>query len=487
MSTPKLNYINNQWVDSGNYKNSVNPSTGEVLGTWADATPQNVNDAIAVALKTFKETDWKDNRHLRAKALNEMADRFEEYHDKLVEMLSLENGKVLAEAKFEMDMVAQKLRYYAGLTLTSSGRAMETSPGIFSMVTTQPIGVAGIIVPWNSPVVLLIRSLAPALAAGCTTVIKMPAPTALCNNLVSEVFAATRSLPAGVCNLFTEAPGGQGSHILIDDKNVPTISYTGSTKVGSVLMGNMAKNLKLFGFELGGKTPMLVFNDADLERTLPALEKAITVFAGQFCMTGSRILVQSGIADKLREGLGKRLANVKVGPGIDPKSDMGPMIDKPNVARVNGIVEKAIATGAKVITRGGPATEGDLAKGAFYRPTLLEVTDNKLPIVQEETFGPVATLQVFETEAEAVALANDNIYGLAASVWSSDVDLPLRVVRELDAGTVWINDWAQINDEFEEGGFKMSGPRRLNGEAALWDFQEIKHIYHNAGTIATRK
>jgi len=483
MNTAKLNLINNEWVDSGDHRDSINPATGEVIGTWANATPENVNNAIEVALKAFKESEWKDNRYLRYKALNEMADLFEKYNDQLVEILSLENGKLKGEAQFEVSMCAPKLRYYAALAVTSSGRALETSPGIFSMVVSQPIGVAGIIAPWNSPVVLLIRSLAPALAAGCTTVIKMPAPTALCNALLSEIFKATTSLPPGVINLFTEAPGGEGSHIMIDSKDIPTISYTGSTKVGKILMGNMAKNLKRFGFELGGKTPMLVFNDADLERTLPLLEKAITVFAGQFCMTGSRILVQSGIAGQLRERLGQRLEAVKVGPAADPASDMGPIIDKPNVARINKVVEDAIALGAKVITRGGPAVEGDLAKGAFYRPTLLEVNDNSLSIVQEETFGPVATLQVFETEAEAIALANDNIYGLAASVWSSDVDLPLRVARELDAGTVWINDWAQINDEFEEGGFKQSGPHRLNGEAALDDFLELKHIFHNAGTV----
>ena len=486
MSTAKLNFINNKWVDSGIYRDSVNPSNGKILGQWAEASSQNVQEAIDVALKTFKETDWKENRYLRAKVLNEMADRFEAYADKLIEMLTLENGKVIQEAAFELMGTPRKLRYFAGLTLTSSGRALETAPGIFSMVLPQPIGVAGIIVPWNSPVILLIRSLAPALAAGCTTVIKMPSATALVNNLISQVFEATKSLPAGVCNLFTEGPTGKGSPMLIDDKNVPAISYTGSTKIGKILMENMSKNLKRFGLELGGKTPMLIFNDADLNKALPVLEKSITVFAGQYCMTGSRILVQSGIASKVREGLARRLENVKVGPGNDPTSDMGPVIDKPNVARINSIVEKAIGDGAKVITRGGPVLEGELAKGAFYRPTLLEVSDNSLSIVQEETFGPVATLQVFETEAEAILLANDNIYGLSASVWSSHVDLPLRVARELDAGTVWINDWSQIDDEFEEGGFKMSGPGRLNGEAALWEFQEIKHIFHNSGTIRSK-
>ncbi|RWY46078.1 aldehyde dehydrogenase family protein [Mucilaginibacter gilvus] len=484
MKTAKLNLINNEWVDSGDHQESINPATGEVIGTWANATSKNVASAINVAVKTFKESAWKDDRHLRAKALNEMADLFEAYTERLIDILSLENGKLKGEAAFEVSMCPAKLRYYASLTLTSSGRALETSPGSFSMVVSQPIGVAGIIAPWNSPVVLLIRSLAPALAAGCTTVIKMPAPTALVNAMLSEIFKSTKSLPAGVINLFTEAAGGEGSHMLIMSKDIPTISYTGSTKVGKILMSDMSQNLKRFGFELGGKTPMLVFNDVDLDRALPILEKAITVFAGQFCMTGSRILVQSGIAERLKSELGKRLAAVKVGPASDPSSDMGPIIDKPNVMRINKVVDEAIAAGAKVIVRGGPATDGALSKGAFYRPTLLEVNDNSMSIVQEETFGPVATIQVFNTEAEAIALANDNIYGLAASVWSSNVDLPLRVARELDAGTVWINDWAQINDEFEEGGFKQSGPRRLNGEAAMDDFLEIKHIYHNAGIVS---
>jgi betaine-aldehyde dehydrogenase len=228
---------------------------------------------------------------------------------------------------------------------------------------------------------------------------------------------------------------------------------------------------------------MIVFNDADLDKALPMLEKAITVFAGQFCMTGSRILVQSGIAEKLKKELSERLRNVKVGPASDPTSDMGPMIDMANVERVDKIVEDAVMHGAKVLIRGGRTSYNGLSNGAFYAPTLLEVTDNSMSIVQEETFGPVATIQLFDTPEEAVALANASIYGLAASVWSQDVDLPLRIGRELQVGTVWINNWAQVNDEFEEGGFKFSGIGRLNGLAALNDFTEYKHFYHHTGTL----
>ncbi|EPF74764.1 hypothetical protein GCM10025882_01100 [Acinetobacter gyllenbergii] len=230
---------------------------------------------------------------------------------------------------------------------------------------------------------------------------------------------------------------------------------------------------------------MIVFKDADLDLVLPKLEKALTIFAGQFCMTGSRLLVQRELADELKQKLAQRLEAVKVGPAADPSSDMGPLIDKDNVARVDAVVEKAIAEGAKVIVRGGPITEGALAKGAFYRPTLLEVNDNAMEIIQEETFGPVLTLQVFDTEAEAIALANDNQYGLAASIWSRDVDLPLRVATEMEAGTVWINDWAVVYDEFEEGGFKNSGLGRMNGMAAMDDFIEYKHITISTGVSRT--
>jgi acyl-CoA reductase-like NAD-dependent aldehyde dehydrogenase len=469
-----LNWVGGQWVDSPVHRPVLDPATGNQIGTFALADADLVRRAVDVAHQTFRESDWRHDRQLRAKVLNSMADRVEERRDELIELLALNNGKIVPEATFEVSMVPSKLRWWAAMALTEQGRASAMPGQRTSIVVREAVGVAGIIVPFNSPVILAVRSLAPALAAGTTAVVKFPEETALVNSLFAEVMSESAGLPAGVVNA-VNADREAGS-VLVESPRVPVISFTGSTATGRQISAQGAGRLKRFGLELGGKTPMILCESADLEEALPTVQRAITVFAGQFCMAGSRLLVHRSIADRVRKELVERLGSVRVGPASDPTSEMGPLISTSNVARVDTVVEQAIADGATALVRGGPSTDPRLAGGAFYEPTLLEVSDQSAAIIQQETFGPVLTLQVFDTEEEAIALANDSEYGLSASVWSRDVDQPLRIAHQLESGTVWINGWAVVYDEFEEGGYKQSGAGRLNGTSAMDDFLEFKHI-----------
>jgi acyl-CoA reductase-like NAD-dependent aldehyde dehydrogenase len=308
----------------------------------------------------------------------------------------------------------------------------------------------------------------------------MPGQTALVANLVSQIIAQVESLPRGVINIFTES-GNTGAPFLVASPDVQVISYTGSTTIGRMVAAAGAPTLKRMNLELGGKTPMIVFDDASLDAVVPLLAAGITTFAGEFCMTGSRILVQRGVAEEVRARLAGILENVRVGNGLDPETDMGPLIDKANVTRVDGLVEAALAY-AKPIVRGGPATDGALAAGAFYRPTLLEVDDVDNDLVQKEIFGPVATFEIFDTEADAIARANATEFGLAAGLFTNDLNISRRMSRELKAGTVWTNTWAAINDGFAEGGYKQSGIGRLRGPLAISDFQEAKTVVHSIPT-----
>jgi acyl-CoA reductase-like NAD-dependent aldehyde dehydrogenase len=443
-----------------------------VLGQYSAGGRVEAAAAITAARNAFDSGTWAHDPQLRSRALLELADRLDERADAIALTISREMGKPLGDATLEATWSPSTLRYNAGTALSQTGASAEISPGVFATATREPIGVAGIIVPWNSPLALLVRALGPALAAGCTTVIKLPGQTALVNSLIAEAVAATGSLPNGVVNIFTEA-GNEGAPLLVESPDVDVINYTGSTKVGRQVAEKGARTLKRICLELGGKTPLVVFEDADIEAVAPLVVTALTKFNGEFCMTGSRLLVQRSVADAYRKRIASLLESLTIGRADDLNSDMGPLVDRANVARIDRFVEDAKRY-ARIVVRGGPIVEGPLASGAFYRPSMLETEALDVPLIQEEIFGPVLSFETFATEDEAIARANATIYGLAAAVFTKDVDRAHRVARAIKAGTVWTNTWGLVNDAFEEGGFKYSGIGRARGARAMEEFQEVK-------------
>jgi betaine-aldehyde dehydrogenase len=473
---PARHWIDGEWVRSATVAQSVSPSTGDVLGEYYAGGRVEAAAGITAARNAFNTGVWPHDPQLRSLALIELAHRLEERADVIALTISREMGKILGDATLEATWSPSTLRYNAGTALSQTGTSAEIAPGVFATAMREAIGVAAIIVPWNSPLALLVRALGPALAAGCTTIIKMPGQTALTNSLIMQAVATTKSLPKGVVNIFTESGNG-GAPLLVESPDVDVINYTGSTKVGRQVAEKAAQTLKRVCLELGGKTPLVVFDDVDIDDFAPLVVSALTKFNGEFCMTGSRVLVQRSVADAWRQRIASLLEKVAVGRADDPNSQMGPVIDRANVERINGIVEDA-SRYARIIVRGGPIVDGPLAAGAFYRPSMLETEALDVPLVQDEIFAPVLSFETFTTEAEAITRANATVFGLAAAVFTKDIDRAQRVAHAIKAGTVWINTWGLVHDAFEEGGFKHSGIGRARGARAMEEFQEVKTQVH---------
>ena len=470
---PSRAWIGGAWRDGGTVRASTSPSTGEALGEYCDGGEDDARSAVEAARTAFDRSGWASDRALRSRALRQLADRLEERADAVALMLSREGGKLHGQTQWEVRGSVEWLRYAAASALLqTAGRAMETAPGVFFRSDPEPMGVVGVISPWNSPIILSVRAIGPALAAGCTVVLKLPHQTGLTNGLFAQAVAATELLVPGVLNVFTES-GSAGASALVESPDVDAISFTGSTSTGRVIAANGARTLKRVNLELGGKTPLIVFDDADLAVAVPQIVMALCAMNGQFCCTGGRVLVQRGVADALRAALVGAYENVRLGTSEDPEAQLGPLIDRDSVGRVDRDVSQA-GPDARFLVRGGPVTEGPLAAGAFYRPTLIEVDRLDSIVVQKELFGPVQTFEVFDDETEAVARANATEYGLAASLFTRDPALSRRVGKAIRAGHIWTNCWGVLSEHFEQSGYKQSGVGVLCGPRAIEEFQEIK-------------
>jgi betaine-aldehyde dehydrogenase len=467
-------WIAGEWTGTPTL-DSIDPATGEAIGQFADGGADEADAAIAAARHVFDRTTWAQDARLRQDVLLGWAAALDNERETLATLLTRENGKAIAQSRGEIAGAISEVRYYAGLARHIAGHVLEPEPGTISTMLREAAGVAAIIVPWNAPAVLLVRSLAPALAAGCTAVVKPASQTSLITAAMLRCLEHP-ALPKGAVNLVNEQ-GHAASQRLSDSHGVDVVSFTGSTATGKKIMAAAADSMKKLSLELGGKSCCLVFDDVEIATVAPRLARAATIISGQQCTAARRVLVHASRAAEMREHLAGALAKLKVGPGIDPAMDIGALIDASTRDAVERTIERACDMADRVLLRGAGSGH------AFLSPTLVEHGDPKAFFCQDEIFGPFVTLEVFEGEQEALEKANDTVFGLSASVWTHDGARAWRTARALRNGTVWINDHNKLFAEAETGGYRQSGLGRLHGYDALADFTEVKHICMPAGVV----
>ncbi|MEI7848347.1 MAG: gamma-aminobutyraldehyde dehydrogenase [Chloroflexota bacterium] len=469
-------WINGQWVDSkgGGMMTVENPATGEVIDEVTDATREDVDLAVQAAKTAFYDGRW--SRLVpseRSKALWKLADLLEQHAEEFARMESLNTGKPYKFVSMGADLpfAIDNLRFFAGAARDTHGNhAGEYYPGYTSIYRRDPVGVVGQIAPWNYPLMMGVWKIGPALAAGCTTVFKPASITPLTSLRLAELIKEA-GIPDGVVNVIT---GRNAGRLLVEHPDIRLISVTGSTEVGQSIMRNAATTIKRVHLELGGKAPVLVFDDADVELVAAKVALAGTINTGQDCTAATRVYVQEGLRKKVEEALVEAVRGTKIGDPFDDDTLIGPMISASQRESVSGFVERARSSGAKILT--GGRVPADFQRGHYYEPTVIADADQKSEIIQQEVFGPVITINTFKDEAEGIYLGNDVVFGLASSVFTKDVARAMRVAQQLEFGTVWVNDHIPLASEAPHGGFKQSGFGKDLSAEAVGDYLVTKHV-----------
>jgi betaine-aldehyde dehydrogenase len=479
ITAPVNMYINGQWVESvsGKTRDIINPANGRVIATAAEGCKEDVQLAVQAAKTAFYGGWWGTPAIERAKLLFEVARKLEERGDEFAITETINNGKPLREALFDVYDAISCFKYYAGLATKPHGQTYEVADQQQAMVVREPIGVVGQIVPWNYPLLMAAWKLAPALAAGNTVVFKPSELTPLSAVKLFEIFEEV-GFPRGVVNLVLGAGPTVGEEIAVNH-DVDKVAFTGGTETGRRIMQLSLGNLKKVSLELGGKSPNIVFADSDFETAVDYALFGIFANQGQVCSAGSRLLLEESIHDKFIEALVEKAKKIRVGPGLDQRSQMGPLISEAHMNKVLNYIQIGQQEGAKLILGGSRITEGKLKDGYFVEPTIFANTTPNMRIVQEEIFGPVLAIQKFKSEEEAIQLANDTIYGLAGAVFTNDVSRAYRVVKMIRAGITWINSYHPTYNEAPWGGYKQSGHGRELGTFGYEAYTEVKQINNN--------
>lgn len=469
--------IDGEWHASASGKeiDVFNPATGEKFTTLSGADPSMVDAAVQAARRTFEAGTWRRvSAAERGRILWRLADLVEEHHESIARLETLDCGMPIVRTRVHIQRAIDALRYYAGMATKIYGRTSDIStPEVEYHTYTrhEPVGVAGLITPWNGPFLSATNKAAPALAAGCSIVMKPPEQASL-NVLRFGELAMQAGVPAGVINVLTGLGSITGA-ALANHADVDKISFTGSTETGKALVHAAAGNLKRLSLELGGKSPVFVFNDADMDLAIPTCFRAIFANSGQVCVAGSRLYVQRRSLDRVLAGLEALVAKTRVGDGLDPATELGPLVSREQQSRVLGYIETGVEEGAELVAGG----RGPDQPGYFVTPTIFLNKNPASRLIREEIFGPVLNVMPFDDLDDVAAIGNDTPYGLAAGIFTQNLGVAHKAASALRAGNVWINCYGIMDYSMPFGGFKQSGWGRENGYEGIDAFMERKSVY----------
>ena len=455
------------------------PADGRSVGVVSEADETDTRRAIEAARRAFDSSNWRDTSAWdRSALLFAVADRLEAEIETVAAAESADTGKRRAEARYDVTDVVSCFRYFAGLIPKDAGRVVDTgNPSTLSRVQYEPVGVCGLITPWNYPLLQASWKVAPALAAGCTFVLK-PSELTPHTSILLMQYLMDAGMPPGVGNLVLGAGATAGAP-LASDPAVDLVSFTGGLATGRLIMAAAAPTVKKVALELGGKNPNIVFADADWDAAVDNALTAVFLHSGQVCSAGARLIVEESIHDQFVDTLVTAAEGIRLGGPDDEKAQTGPLISAAHRDKVSAYVANAISEGARLRCGGRAPDDPGLAGGYYYLPTILDDCSAQMTCVQEESFGPVLTVETFRDEREAIQIANDTYYGLAGAVWTNDASKAQRVANALRHGTIWINDFHPYLPQAEWGGFKQSGVGRELGNQGFHEYLEAKHVYQN--------